>query len=268
MDRDKAKKRYRSGAALALFVALWFALPVAAQEPTDTPTPTATATATPMPTPTIAPTPTREITQREMYIPPNEGIHLNSPGVRMSAELPMALPDLPQSASFPVVVFPRIDPSQWPSISDGRNAVKSEFMARLNDMRLFLNAGYADVNTALNTVRNSTASIRNFIGNPMNVTAQASGGRVTTVTGAAYEMAQSTAVALGYVRAVAAIGPIGVNLVFVFIGLVWILFVNLGEWLLTFMIFIFKSLAGFLRWIFNLIWNVVEFIVNLLGAFL
>ena len=223
--------------------------------PTPTPTPTATATLTPTPTatptPTLTPTPVPTATPvyapRYLMIPPqNDGLHVNSQSVIMSGELPAPLPVMPGVVAMPDITFPAPDRSQWPDTTIVRQGLWSSINAELVDARQTINEQYDSARANIVAVRSATQAIRTFVGNPVNTTAQ-SDSRVVTVNSMAAEMSNSVAVALGYVRAVSNIGPMGMDLAFIFIGLGWVMFVNLLEWVATAIVWIFKTImSGFL----------------------
>ncbi len=249
--------------------------------PTPTPTPTPTSTPTPTPTPTATPTPFPTATPfyaeaggaRALFLPtmtpiptlPNEGIYQNSSEVSI-AKLGGPLIRQPQGfgalavqpeLSLPDVTLPDINPSEeWPELSTGRDGVLSQIHTQIQTVQTTLDGQYSWARARIASFEQTTAALRDFIGSPQSVVAS-DGARQVTVTGMAQEMAQSVAFALGYLRAVGALGPMGLDVVFVFIGLAWMLFVNLMEWLT-------RAIAWFVRLILRVAGWIVELVRVLL----
>jgi len=189
--------------------------------------------------------------------PPNDEIHVNSENVIMSGELPAPLPDMPDVIVMPDITFPEIDSSDWPDIVVGRDTMFAQTNARLMDVRSALNEQYDDARATLVSVRNTTNELRAFVGDPQTSVSAQSDARSVTVTGMAQEMAQSVSSSMGYVRAVSNLGPLGLDLVFIFIGLGWILFMNLVEWVV-------KIVAWIVRWL----WSLLAFLLRLFELFM
>jgi len=195
----------------------------------------------------------------EQSLPPNDAVHINDAGI-MSGELPMPLPRLPGSVDMPDIAFPYVDFSEWPSVTDGRESVGSTINGELYLARDIINEQYDRARDGINAVRETTQSIRDFVGNPMtSVTAQ-SDSRIVSVNSMASEMAQSVSYSLGYLRAVSNLGPMGLDLVFIFIGLGWVLFMNVVEWIMAVIVWLLKMLAGAITFAFRILELVMELI--------
>jgi len=172
----------------------------------------------------------------------------------------MPLPRLPGSVTMPDIAFPYVDFSEWPSVTDGRESVGSTINGELYLARDIINEQYDRARDGINAVRETTQSIRDFVGNPMtSVTAQ-SDSRIVSVNSMASEMAQSVSYSLGYLRAVSNLGPMGLDLVFIFIGLGWVLFMNVVEWIMAVIVWLLKMLAGAITFAFRILELVMELI--------
>jgi len=191
--------------------------------------------------------------------PPNDDLRINSENVIMSGELPAPLPSLPGRISLPDITLPLVDHSQWPDTTTSRNAAWQAINASVADVRTTINEQYSNARSQVAALRSTTQSMRDFIGNPASTVSQGY-GQSFTVTGMASQMSNSVASALGYVRAVSAIGPMGLDLVVIFIGLGWVLFLNFFEWLMMLIVSIIKTLAGIVVWFFRVLEIIMAFV--------
>jgi hypothetical protein len=119
-------------------------------------------------------------------------------------------------------------------------------------------------------VRDTTDSIEALVGDPMEVSTNV-GERSLTMTGMAQEMAQSVEFGLGYARAVARIGPMGLDLVFVFVGLAWLLIVNVLTLLIRLIAWFIRAAGKALEFVWRLLLlliSVIRLIVAVLDLFL
>lgn len=245
----------------SVLLGLLLVAPVAAQEPTATPTLTPTMTPMPTSTPFFFPGDARSTFNAEptpLPTLPNAGIWLNSAGV-MSVKLGSPLVNQPSfnagiypALALPELVLPNINPAEWPSLSMGRQTVLEQVYLQINSTKDTLSNQYGWAREQVANVKETTSALREFIGSPDSVMASG-GGRTVTVTGMAQEMSQSVGFSLAYLRAVSDLGPLGLNLVFVFIGLGWMLFVNLMDWLTHIIAWVIKTM-------FRVIGAVIEFV--------
>jgi len=229
--------------------------------PTPTPTVTPTPTATPLPTPTPQATMAPQLAMREMNLAPNDEVHVNSPeaGI-MSGELPAPLPSMPRRVIMPDLNLPYIDFSDWPTVSDGRAGLAEQINQRLYVQHAMINEQYNRAREGLNAVKSTTRALREFVGNPVTSITSQSDTRVVTVNSMAAEMAQSVEYSIGYLRAVSNLGPMGLDLVFIFIGLGWVLFMNVLEWLVLAIAWILKMIAGAI----NFVLRIIELIMDMI----
>lgn len=157
-------------------------------------------------------------------VPPNDPLHINSAGIT-SGELPAPLPAMPGKSVLPAMVFQPVDMSALPTMSDERAAVESLTANRISLMRATMQSRYTDMQAAVASVRSVTNNMSNAIGNPTTISVY-DGAQQATVVGMAQRMSQSVSLGLGYARGLSAIGPLGLDVAFVFVGIGWILFVN------------------------------------------
>ncbi len=162
-------------------------------------------------------------------VPPNDPLHTNSVGIT-SGELPAPLPSMPGAVSLPSVSFPSVDMSELPVMADERAALQTLTSNRVAVFRGAMQSRYAEMKGSVASLRSVTDNISNAIGNPATLSVY-DGTQRTTVVGMAQRMSQSVSLGLSYARAVSALGPMGLDLVFVFIGIGWIVFVNLAAFL-------------------------------------
>lgn len=190
---------------------------------------------------------------------PNDELHINSVGV-MSGELPAPLPSMPGRVIMPDLTLPSVNRSAWPTTADNRQAIQSNIENRLRDVRSAINEQYNAARTTVTAVRSTTQRVKDFVGDPQTSVVARSDNRSVTVTGMAQEMSASVTTALGYARAVSNLGPLGLDLVFVFIALGWILFVNFASLAISVIAWFFKMLGKVLE----TIWKVVMMVTNIL----
>jgi len=200
--------------------------------------------------------------------PINDEFHINSTSIS-SGELPANLPVLPATGSMPAIRMPYVNHANWPTTTDERAALKTIVSNRVSVLRSSLNARYTDARLAVRAVRQTTDMVSNAIGDPMSVQTH-SGERALTVTAMAQEMAQSVEFSLGYARAVAGLGPVGLDLVFVFAGLGWIVFVNVVSLVVRVAGFFIRALSralGTIGRLLSLLIDVLRLIVAILDLF-
>jgi len=190
--------------------------------------------------------------------PPNDPLHVNSVGIT-SGELPAPLPSMPGPIAMPVVSFPSVDMSELPTMSDQQAAVKILVGNRVSVFRATMNARYASARAGIASVRSVTDNISNAIGNPMTLSVYDGTERVT-VAGMTQQMAQSISFGLGYARAVSSLGPMGLDLVFVFVGLGWIILVNL----IVTSIRLIAALLGFLGKTLDALWKLAILLLEVM----
>jgi len=191
-------------------------------------------------------------------VPPNDPLHINSIGID-SGELPAPLPAMPGAIELPEVVFPAVDPSAWPSVEDERAATKIVVSNRISVLRATMNSRYNDARASVASVRSVTHNVLETIGNPM-VDSVYDGTTRVSVAGMAQRMSQSIEYGLGYARAVANIGPMGLDLVFVFVGIGWILLMNL----LSLGVRLIAALIGFLGKALDAMWKLAILLIEVM----
>ncbi len=255
-----------------------------------TPTPTPTSTPTPTPTPTPIPTATPYYGNddaRTTYRPeptaiptlPNHGIWQNSPDVETSFQLLMPLPRSPDTSalsfapmlSLPELELPDINPSaDWPSLTMGRPGVLAQVQTQLTTARDAARSQYSAARASVAEARETIGAIQTFVGSPQSAVVASDGARQVTVVGMAQEMSQSISYSLSWLRAVGSLGPFGLDVVFLFIGLAWILFMNLLEWLMIVIAWLIKrvlAVFAFVIQIFRVLLEIVRTIMALLPFF-
>jgi hypothetical protein len=160
---------------------------------------------------------------------------------------------------MPNLQLPYVNHSDWPTVADERDAVKILIRNRVNLLQQNLSNRYNEARLTVRSVRNTTSMVSEMVGNPMAVTAH-TGERSVTLTTVAQEMAQSMEFAIGYARAVGSIGPMGLDLVVGFIGLGWLVFVNLITLLIRVIAWFVRMLGKVLESIWKLLILLLEVI--------
>ena len=266
---------YAGSIFVAVAALLLWADPVAAQTPTITPT----VTSTPLPTAT----PYYTGGAYEEYEPdptpiptlPNYGIWQNSPEIEVSIQLLMPLPTQPDTSglfavmpelSLPELELPEINPSaDWPSLTMGREGILAQVESQLFTVRDAARAQYNAAYSEIAEVGETIQSMRDFVGSPQANVIASDGARQVTVVGMAQEMAQSVEFALSYLRALGSLGPFGLDIVFVFIGLGWILFLNLLEWIMLAIAWVVKRIVGVLEFVITIVRVLLEIVRTIMA---
>jgi hypothetical protein len=166
---------------------------------------------------------------------------------------------MPNPIDMPDVNYPYVDHSAWPTTIDEREAMKTLVANRIYRLQGALDTQYSRARASVSAVRQTTNAVRNLVGDPMNVTGVGA-ERSVTVGAMAQEMAQSTSFALGYARAVSSIGPLGLDLVFLFVGLGWVIFVNLISMLIQVVAWFVRMMGNALDWIIKVLIVVIQLI--------
>jgi len=200
--------------------------------------------------------------------PINDEWHVNSVEVD-SGELPagLLLPSLPSPVTMPRLELPYVTRDDWPTTVDEREAVKLLVRNRVTVFQQSLNNRYTAARVAVNAMRSTTDMISNAVGDPMTTVSANTGERSLTVTGMAQEMAQSVEFSLGYARAVAEIGPVGLDLVFAFVGLAWIVFINVMSLLVRLIAWFIRMLGRALEAIWKVFMLLIQIIRLVIAIF-
>lgn len=174
---------------------------------------------------------------------PNDDLHINSVGIT-SGELPAPLPRMPDTVDMRNLTLPIVSMENWPSTATNREVVYTIIETRLSDARQTLNQQYVSARTTVAAVRSVTRRITDFVGDPQAAIVSHSESQSFTVTAMAQEMGASVTQAVSYARA---LGPLGLDLIFVFIGLGWIMFVNF-----------FGLVIGAIAWFIRILGKVLD----------
>lgn len=179
----------------------------------------------------------------------------------------LVVPDL----DLPELELPDVNPSaDWPSLTMGRQGVLAQVNGHLSSVRESARSQYSAARSEVAEAKATIQELRDFVGDPRASVSASDGARQVTVTGMAQEMAQSVSFALSYLRAVGSLGPFGLDIVFLFIGLGWMLFLNLLEWLMVVVAWVVKrimSILGFVLTIIRVLLEIIRTIMALLPFF-
>jgi len=165
--------------------------------------------------------------------------------------LPVPLPAMPADiqplTTFPSVVLPSINHATWPSAIDAIDTVRATLLNTVNAAESTMQAEFGGVSARIAAVRSPIGQMKALIGAPQtDITAQSDTAQYNSL----YSMASASTAAMqtsvAYLRGLSGIGTTGLNLTFIFIGLGWLLIVNLLDLLLS------------------VTWSLVRFIVNAL----
>lgn len=186
--------------------------------------------------------------------------------------VPAPLPKMPEPVPIYSVDLPEINVSAWPS---SRSAVDSLFeevdtamSTQLTTVRSRLNTQYSAVLAQVSSVRQVTNDIKAAIGDPLTINVRdidkQGNARVTTVSMMAAQLTSSTRYAIGYMRALSNLGPLGLDLLFVFIGLGWMVFINILAFLIEGIAWFLKQLGRLKDEVIKLLSFLLDFIRTIL----
>jgi hypothetical protein len=189
---------------------------------------------------------------------PNDELHINSAGVA-SGELPYPLPDPGAGASLPDMTLPNVSHSNWPSSVPSQNDVRDDVEGYVEGVNGVLNDQYSWVLERIYQARTVTNQARSVIGDVDQVGAEEIGFSAASDEGEisaasiATDLAGAIRWSMAYLRALSNLGPLGLDLAFVFIGLGWIVLVNVMD-----------MAVRLVAWLLGLIFKVVSFVLGTL----
>jgi len=181
--------------------------------------------------------------------------------------LPVPLPAMPADVepltTFPSVALPEIDHATWPSAVDEIDAVRAALLNTVSAAESTMQSEFSGVSARIAAVRSPISQMQAMIGSPQtDVTAQSDTAQYNSL----YSMASTSTAAMqtsvAYLRGLSGIGATGLNLTFVFIGLGWVLIVNLLDLLLSTTWALVRFIIGALDWAIR----VVDLILQILQA--
>lgn len=192
----------------------------------------------------------------------------NTAGVQ-SGELPAPLPRTPGVINMPALELPEIDRSRWPSLVEQRAELDTKGRSALSGVRSELSQRYSEALAQVDDVRTTVGEWRSFVGmtegGMESITAQ-SASRSFTMASVAQEMGASIEFSVGYLRAITGLGPLGLDLAFVFVGLAWVWFVNLSIMAIKLTAYLIRSLFNILDFFIRLVTAIFSALHALLQA--
>jgi hypothetical protein len=178
----------------------------------------------------------------------------NTTGVQ-SAELPAPLPRTPGVIAMPELNLPRIDRASWPSLVAQRTELDAKGRSVLSGVRSDLSQRYSEALGQMAEVRSVTGEWRSFLGvaegGEIAVSTQ-SADQSFTMASVAQQMGSSIEFSVGYLRAITGLGPMGLDLAFVFVALAWVFFVNLSTFAIKLTAWLIRTLFDILAFIISL----------------
>jgi hypothetical protein len=177
---------------------------------------------------------------------------------------------------MPALNLPRIDRASWPSLTAQRTELDAKGRSALSGVRNDLSQRYSEALGQMAEVRSVTGEWRSFLGvaegGEIAVSAQ-SADQSFTIAAAAQQMESSIEFSVGYLRAITGLGPMGLDLAFVFVALAWVFFVNLSTfaikltaWLIHTLFEILDVILAIALVIFHIISTIVS-IIKLIWPF-
>lgn len=229
---DTPKTAIYAGIGLAVALALW-AAPVAAQEPPQA---------------------------------PDGGGRVNTLGVQ-SGQLPAPLPDMPPGVSLPDLNLPQPNAASWPSTAVVEGVVREDVETVVGNVNGVLTANYGFVLDRIYEARRVTNQVVQVIGSedePAGSFGIMSEGDEISATSLATDLAGAIRWTMAYMRGISKLGPLGLDLVFVFVGLGWIVLVNLADMAIR----LAAWLIGIIGKVIAFAMKIVEVIFHIIGLIL
>jgi hypothetical protein len=268
LNQSEIDALYNGGAGLAYADVADYGL--------QTPTPTAAPSSTPTPMATPTPWPTVVYPQYQQTTDTDARAQtLEMPGALPQSEL---IIQLPRSAAEHL---PAMRAESLPGyVSEAEQTGVAGFMSEIEGQ---ITTYGVLINSRLGDIQSVTDAARDLVGDPQEAQMIIMAGPAESVSnpgfseqhvagepdeiavaGASYSLAQAAVdlsenmnFAFGYVRAVADIGPIGLDLIFIFLGLGWLVFVKLTT-------LIMRVTAWLVRMLFRMLGSLIQ----LIGFFL
>ncbi len=180
----------------------------------------------------------------------------------LPAPLP-AMPAMPQAvtvASLPAVVLPSRPALNLPSIANTVNGINADLDAAITARRVELNTEFARLNRQLARARVTTNKLRARIGSPLEVSVNSGSQSYTSAYQMASEMSGAMQTSIAYLRGLSRIGTTGLDLTFVFLGLGWLIVLQLIDMWVHIICLMFKPLL----WVIDQFRKTVDLILGLL----
>jgi len=200
--------------------------------------------------------------------PPNDDLHINSAGVQ-SGELPAPLPDTSSWSNLPDMQLPLVDHETWPE--NDNSGLKSDIEERVTDVNEQLQGQYEFVIERIYDARSLTNQAQSVVGDPLDsggealgFSVQADGDTEITAASAAEQLAGAIRFAMAYMRSLTDIGPLGLDIVFVFIGLAWIVVVNMADMAVRISSWLLSNILKVLTFVFGTLFQVIVWIINII----
>lgn len=181
-------------------------------------------------------------------------------------ELPVGLPDLPadvpviEDYSLPTIYFPEVSSYEWPSALDEIAAAKEHIEDAFVEQRSYLGTQISRASTKMNQVRVFTNKMRGLVGSPLTVSVSSDSTDVNSAYTIAVQMSSAIETSISYLRSLSAIGPTGLNLTFIFLGLAWLMILNALDLLVNIIVGIRKFLIGVIEWLLKILRTIFDFL--------
>jgi hypothetical protein len=183
-----------------------------------------------------------------------------------TTELPVRLPDLPadiyviEDYSLPTIYLPEVDSYEWPSALDEIEARTAAIEDAFADQRSYLSVQISRVSTKMNQVRVFTNKMRGLVGSPLTVSVSSDSVNVNSAYAIALQLSSAIETSISYLRSLSAIGPTGLNLTFIFLGLAWLMILNALDLLVNIIVGIRKFLIGVIEWLLKILRTIFDFL--------
>lgn len=179
--------------------------------------------------------------------------------------LPAPIPAVLES-DLPDLALPEITLPEYPSVVNQIDALGAQIDAALAYSRGVMNSQFADATRQLSRVRTAIFRVRAIVGSPLDIEARSDSSKPKiSVYEAAADLSSGISVSMMYLRGLSEIGATGLDLAFVFVGILWLAFVNLASFLLDAIFAIVKFISKLIAWILQFVELLMSFIRTILA---
>jgi hypothetical protein len=198
-----------------------------------------------------------------------DDLHRSSPGV-VIMQMPAPIPDLAGSSSgnIPDLNLPPVSRGSWPSSVPAQEGVRSDVGGYVEGVNNVLNDNYEFILGRIYQARTVTNQARAVIGESSGDSGDmmfaAAGEGPLSATSIATDLAAAIRWSMAYLRGLSNLGPLGLDLTFIFVALGWIVLVNVSEMGVRLVAWLLRTIIGVITWVFNTVIGFVLGIINII----
>lgn len=200
-----------------------------------------------------------------------DDLHRSSPGV-VIMQMPAPLPEVGGSSAagnIPDLNLPPVSHNDWPSSAGEQADARSDIQGYVEGVNDVLNDNYEFVLERVYQARTITNQARAVIGESGGdsgdmMFAAAGEGNELSATSIATDLAGAIRWSMAYLRGLSNLGPLGLDLAFVFAALGWIVLVNVTEMGVRLVAWLLRTIIGVITWVVNTVIGFFLGIINII----